>query len=90
MTCASNPFRMDEPSVAQSEPQKRARRRALVDEVRDLIAADFIFNGAVTAGQPLPSEAQLADRYGVSRVTLRAGMRSGSHDREADLGRAAG
>lgn len=67
---------MSEPTLAQPEPHRRARRRALVDEVRDLIADEFILNRGVETGQPLPSEKDLADRYGVSRVTLRAGMRS--------------
>lgn len=57
-------------------PIPRPRRRGLADEVRDLIAEEFIFNGAVPTGQLLPSENELAERYGVSRVTLRAGMRS--------------
>ncbi len=52
----------------------RTRRRPLVDEVRDLIAQDFIFNGAVEPGSLLPSEKVLCEQYGVSRVTLRAGM----------------
>lgn len=63
-------------STPGQAPPPRPRRRALVDEVRDLIASEFILNGAVATGELLPSEKELAERYGVSRVTLRAGMRS--------------
>lgn len=42
--------------------------------MRDLIAHDFIFSGAVPPGSLLPSEKLLCDQYGVSRVTLRASM----------------
>lgn len=52
------------------------RRRGLADEVRERIAADFILNGSVPPGALLPSEKELSARYGVSRVTLRAGLRS--------------
>lgn len=44
--------------------------------MRDLIASQFILNKAVAPGELLPSEKDLAERYSVSRVTLRAGMRS--------------
>jgi len=54
----------------------RVRRRSLTDEVRERIAQDFILNDAVQPGQLLPSETELSARYGVSRVTLRAGLRS--------------
>lgn len=55
----------------------QARSRVpLADEVRDLIAREFIFSNAVPPGELLPSEKELSAGYGVSRVTLRAGMRS--------------
>jgi GntR family transcriptional regulator len=53
----------------------RTRRRRLVDEIRDLMIDDFIANGAVEAGQRLPSELELSERYAVSRVTVRACIR---------------
>lgn len=55
---------------------RRATVRQLTDEVRDRLAREFIFNGAVPPGELLPSEATLAEHYGVSRVTLRTALRA--------------
>ncbi len=53
------------------------RRRPLADEVRDRISADFLVDGTgFQAGDRLPSEVELSRRYGISRVTLRAALRS--------------
>jgi DNA-binding GntR family transcriptional regulator len=62
--------------MSVTDQRNRPRRRALVDEIRDLIAREYVFSGSVAAGQLLPSEKALAERYSVSRVTLRAAMRS--------------
>ena len=48
----------------------------MADEVSDLIAREYILSDVVAPGELLPSEAKLAERYGVSRVTTRAGLRT--------------
>lgn len=55
----------------------RGRPRApLADEVRDRIADELILSGEVPTDGLLPPEGHLAKRYGVSRVTVRASLRS--------------
>ena len=66
---------MSTPSSVSASATRRPRRRRLVDEVRDLIVGDFIRSGAIEPGQKLPSEKELAARYGVSRVTVRTCIR---------------
>jgi GntR family transcriptional regulator len=51
-------------------------RRPLADDVSDLIAREYILSDVVPPGELLPSEKRLAERYGVSRVTIRAGLRT--------------
>ncbi len=53
------------------------RRRPLADELRDVIIRDFVRRPDDDAAERrLPSENELAREYGVSRVTVRAAIRS--------------
>lgn len=49
-------------------------RRGRADEVADELL-DLVTTGVFPVGQPLPSEAELAGRFGVSRLTVREAIR---------------
>ncbi|HWE12895.1 MAG TPA: GntR family transcriptional regulator [Solirubrobacteraceae bacterium] len=51
-------------------------RVLLADTIRDRIAEELVFSGQVPAGGLLPPEGRLAELYGVSRITVRASIRS--------------
>lgn len=44
--------------------------------MRDRILEELILNGATPVGELLPPVSKLAERYGVSRITVRASLRS--------------
>jgi DNA-binding GntR family transcriptional regulator len=55
---------------------KSPARRSLSDDVSRRIAEDYIASRKVAAGDLLPSEAEMCAIYGVSRITVRAAIRS--------------
>jgi len=63
-------------AARRHEVRRRIQRVPLADEVRDLIARDYLWSEIVTAGELLPSEGELSEHYDVSRVTVRAALRS--------------
>lgn len=50
-------------------------RRTLADEVATLLARELVLDDDVAIGTLLPGEIELAQRYGVSRATIRASLR---------------
>ncbi|MEY8037808.1 GntR family transcriptional regulator [Saccharopolyspora cebuensis] len=58
------------------KPVAHPPRRRLSDEVRDWMLAELVLSGDLEPGDRLPSEAELCARYNVSRITVRAALRS--------------
>jgi DNA-binding FadR family transcriptional regulator len=59
-------------------------RRGRADEVADELL-DLVVRGTFPVGQPLPSEAELAARFGVSRLTVREAIRLLASTRVIDV-----
>ncbi len=59
-----------------TDPRARRRggRRTLVDGVRDALLGD-LFSSVYVAGDQLPNEAELAERFDCSRATIREAVR---------------
>ena len=59
-----------------TDPRSRRRggRRTLVDGVRDALLGD-LFSNVYVAGDQLPNEAELAERFNCSRATIREAVR---------------
>lgn len=63
--------------ITQSDSKSPAGgRRSLSDQIAQRISDDYVLSGRIPAGQLLPSEAELCTAYNVSRVTVRAALRS--------------
>ena len=54
----------------------KQKRRNLSDEISAKLAAEFIINDKVGPGELLPSERSLSEHFGVSKVTIRAAIRT--------------
>jgi DNA-binding FadR family transcriptional regulator len=59
-------------------------RRGRADEVADELL-DLVVRGVFPVGRPLPSEAELATRFGVSRLTVREAIRLLASTRVLDV-----
>lgn len=64
------------PAGGSGNPGKTTVRRSLSDQVAQRISDEYIMSGRTEAGQLLPSEGDLSNIYKVSRVTIRAAIRS--------------
>lgn len=63
-------------SSAEQANAPQASRRSLSDQVAQRISDDYIISEKIPSGSLLPSESELCSIYGVSRVTIRAAVRS--------------
>jgi DNA-binding GntR family transcriptional regulator len=60
--------------MSDQPARRRSGRRTLVDGVRDALLGD-LFSNVYVAGDQLPNEAELAERFECSRATIREAVR---------------
>jgi len=60
--------------MTDARSRRRPGRRTLVDGVRDALLGD-LFSSVYVAGDQLPNEAELAERFDCSRATIREAVR---------------
>lgn len=62
-------------AVAIPEPLKTLERRLLYRQVQEAVK-DYIVTHRLSAGDPLPTEGELAERLGISRNSVREGVKA--------------
>ncbi|UEA58003.1 GntR family transcriptional regulator [Gordonia otitidis] len=63
------------PKPVQNKDISRIRsRRPLQSEIREAILGEYILSGRLRPGDKMPSETELCDIFGASRVTIRTAM----------------
>jgi DNA-binding FadR family transcriptional regulator len=67
--------RIDEPSDAPRPASQRVARRGLVHQLVEALVGE-IASGEYLPGETVPSEAELAESFGVARLTVREALKS--------------
>lgn len=65
----------DKKNTENVEPEERIVRRKLSDQIFDRLS-DMIAQGELSAGDPMPSERKLMERFGVGRPAVREALQS--------------